>query len=501
MSSLINTLKKNVRRITKPLQTILGIGDTTLTAISKSKYTPKIIKQPIEKTQKYINTVVQGRNDYPPKARAIIKTDGEKPIKNIKIIRQPIQSFINTAFNVLTFGAFQKKLDELPYDKLFHLRMVIKLEDNTEIQIEKNEVINITKKIDTIKGQEEINIPFQGQLNLNQLLEGGKKILKDKFFTYRAFGNNCQDFQIALLKGSNLLNPEIQNFVKQDVDELATINPYLRSIANTFTDMGGKFNEIIQGTGIIKKHNKNYKVQSVVFDKSKWTKLKAKKWLSENNYKNDDIDVKENTLRFRQFDPKTVNKKLYRYTTHRLDNNIDLIIVYKQSKNINLNNDINMKHSIKAIGGELVHFDFNSHNSYGKSNNKMEGGALDLEQLPSINLSAPNQAAQMFNFRNKQKPQTTTFKPTQKILKSKNALLNNLTSEDIEDLKKLFSEVDEKKVKEKKNLEKTKILNKKRISDQDKVKIITTQSKRKNVRGTIEGKKEALKKYKKKSKK
>ncbi len=513
MSNIIKTLKRNVRRVTKPLQKLIGIGDTTITKIVKSKYTPNVISKPLQAVQSYATTVIQGRNDYQPSARAVIKQYGDKQIKEIKIIRQPIQSFINTAFNALTFGQFQKKLDELPYDKLFHLRMVVTMEDGKKIQIEKNEVINITLKVDTVKGQEELTAPINTTITLNQLLEGGKKILKDNYFTYRAFGNNCQDYQIALLKGSNLLTPQLENFIKQDVSELANINPFLKKIANTMTDLGGKFNEIIHGTGIHGKHGKTHKVQSVIFDSKKWTIPKAKKWLSENNYISPKVDRKLNTLRFRQLNPEEY--KEWSYTTHRLPDGIELVIIYKkQIKSKIRGNGINMKskiHTIKAIGGELVHIDLNSHNSSGKSKNTMEGdslsrktlkgdgikgGVLDLDMLPSINMTAPNQQAEMFNFRNKQKPQTPTFTPTVKTLKSKNALLNNLTADDIRDLKQLFSEVGREEIKKKEDTAKIRKKTIKRVKSEVK-KVKATKSPLAKIRGTIEGKKQALKKYKK----
>ena len=44
-------------------------------------------------------------------------------------------------------------------------------------------------------------------------------------------------------------------------------------------------------------------VQSVVFDKDKWTTEEAKQWLKDNNFSGTGVDEKENTLRFRQHDP------------------------------------------------------------------------------------------------------------------------------------------------------------------------------------------------------
>jgi hypothetical protein len=507
MSNIIKTLKRNVKRVYKPVQKLLGITDTTITNITNSKSTPNFIKKPLQAVQSYGHTVIEGRNDYQPKARAIIKQYGDKPIKAMKIIRQPIQSFINTAFNALTFGQFQKKLDELPYDKLFHLRMVVTMEDNKQIQIEKNEVINLTLKIDTVKGQEEMNVNIMSPITLNQLLDGGKTILKDRYFSYRAFGNNCQDYQLALLKGSNLLTPQLENFIKQDVSELANINPYLKKIANAFTDLGGKFNEIIHGTGIHKKHSKSHKDQSVVFDKKHWTVKEAKKWLLENNYTASKVDRKLNTLRFRQIDPEQFNRDEWKYTTHRLPDNIELVIVYKnpkQSKGTGINDNINM-HTIRAKGGELIHIDLNSHNSSGKSKNEMSGdgiketslkrtpvtgGVLDLDVPQPLPFMRPSQTMT-------QKQETNpTFKPQGKIFKSKNALLNNLTTDDIRDLKKLFSEIGEEEIKKKETTAKIRKATVKRIkTDAKKPK----KSPLAKIRGTIEGKRQALKKYKKKS--
>ena len=85
-----------------------------------------------------------------------------------------------------------------------------------------------------------------------------------------------------------------------------------------------------------------------------------------------------------------------------------------------------------------------------------------------------------------------TFKPTQKILKSKNVLLNNLTSEDIKDLKKLFSEVGEEETKKKSDIIKYRKATIKRLKNESKLK--TRKSNLSKVRGSTEAKREAIKK-------
>jgi len=181
-----------------------------LQTLGISKITPTPLKtilssrNPIKATVEYGKTVLFGRDNFPPDARKTIDQFGNEQIKSITIIRQPVQSFINKVFNALSFGQFQKKLDELPYDKLFHLRMVITLTSGKQIQVEKNEVINISTNITKHSKQEGVEVPVSRTLTLNDLLKGGQEKLKDKFFSYRAFDNNCQDFVMALLDGSNL---------------------------------------------------------------------------------------------------------------------------------------------------------------------------------------------------------------------------------------------------------------------------------------------------------
>ena len=44
-------------------------------------------------------------------------------------------------------------------------------------------------------------------------------------------------------------------------------------------------------------------VQSIIFKKKYWTTKQAKAWLKKNEYKFDDVDKKEETIRFRQAFP------------------------------------------------------------------------------------------------------------------------------------------------------------------------------------------------------
>ena len=106
--------------------------------------------------------------------------------------------------------------------------------------VDQNERINIIKSSRNEKNteQQEIsNVP--PNLTLNGMLEKTRRQMGDeKFFTYNAVSNNCQDFLLAFLQSSNIGTPENYTFVKQDTESLFRRLPILQKIAKSTTDLG-----------------------------------------------------------------------------------------------------------------------------------------------------------------------------------------------------------------------------------------------------------------------
>ena len=50
------------------------------------------------------------------------------------------------------------------------------------------------------------------------------------------------------------------------------------------------------------------KVQSVLFDKNKWSRQKASSWIKKNDFKIMKVDITDKFYRYRQFHPKTKDK-------------------------------------------------------------------------------------------------------------------------------------------------------------------------------------------------
>ena len=76
--------------------------------------------------------------------------------------------------------------------------------------------------------------------------------------------------------------------------------------------------------------NKNYVVQTILFKKSMWNDREAVKWLKKHNYRGVEVDEKENTLRYRQYEPEYVKSLGFKkYKTKELNDGIDIVLVYK----------------------------------------------------------------------------------------------------------------------------------------------------------------------------
>jgi hypothetical protein len=215
------------------------------------------------------SALAQGiRQDYPPDARETLARYGAGEVYDLKIIREPIQSYINKALEVITLGRWKQAKDSLNYDDLFHLSMIASLAmpdgNKAQIKIEKNEVINITDRF-ALKAQgvssgvsqhgsgqdaRVINVPVPCCITLQQMMDKAANAVGPSFFKYDAFNNNCQMFIANILRANNLSTPDIEAFVVQDAQSLLQQLPkYTKPFANTITNIAGLANRIIYGEG------------------------------------------------------------------------------------------------------------------------------------------------------------------------------------------------------------------------------------------------------------
>jgi hypothetical protein len=213
----------------------------------------KAVKSVVNKVKDTATAVIYGRDDYPPKVRDTISKYGDKVITGITLGRTPLGKPLMTALQVASGNTFSQKLENTPYDKLFHLFMCIEFA-NGKIVLEKNEVINTENSCKIPKDTEtkvitSSDIPTG--LTLIDALNKTKERMGGKFFTYSAKDNNCQDFIVAFLTANNIGNETDKSWVKQETKVLFEGNDRLRKIANTLTDIGARVDVLRQGAGII----------------------------------------------------------------------------------------------------------------------------------------------------------------------------------------------------------------------------------------------------------
>ncbi len=211
----------------------------------------KTITNPIINISDKLLNITEPILKFPPNVQQYINKYGNNKITNLTISRNPVNAMIQTALNFLSNG----KLNELPYDTLFHLQLFITLDNNTSFMIEKNERINAGNIVidDDTETMEINNIP---DITFSELLNNGLNFMgKKRFFIYHSSNSNCQDFILNLLHGNNINEQQYNEFIKQDATALFNNNTKLRKLANTLTDIGARFNQFING-GSVKKSTK-----------------------------------------------------------------------------------------------------------------------------------------------------------------------------------------------------------------------------------------------------
>jgi hypothetical protein len=241
-----------------------------------------------------------------------LKDYGNNKIISLKIVRTPIQKMLKTILNVISFNAFNT------FDQLYHLALIATVENNKDVIIEKNAVVNINLKYQITEKSEVMEVPYNENLTVNELLTNTlNKIGDDKFFLYNGLSQNCQMFVRDILKSNNLYSESINDFLFQDLTELkAQLPDYVGKTMNVVTDLGAIASQLM-GAGL-KIHSVKIK-KTVPFDDA----LKHFHNIVKNKNKKYYKDMK-NHYNFR-FIPKTkfIPKS---FKTKKINNEISLIL-------------------------------------------------------------------------------------------------------------------------------------------------------------------------------
>lgn len=175
----------------------------------------------------------------------ILRRYGDFKVVGIYPRRKPVIPAIESFINVISLGKYEANKAKANYDKMFHLGVILMLENMKGILVEKNEKINITDDFDNID-EEVIECKYNGGATLREFLENARKLVGDyTFFQYNAFSNNCQAFVNNLLIANGAMTREAGEWIKQDVGKiLKGLPPWVPKISQFVTDSYAKIRQI-----------------------------------------------------------------------------------------------------------------------------------------------------------------------------------------------------------------------------------------------------------------
>jgi hypothetical protein len=162
------------------------------------------------------------------------------------VCREPVYRVIEKIVRKLSSA-------DLPFDKIYHLFLVLTLKSpegkQVKLRLERNQTfeVSLAKSSDTdrttvtvpdgVTGDAcaRIIVPAGRNISLAEAMKNFEVEAKRRnpqlgAWRYAALpqgnipGNNCQDFCVSFLKGIGLLTPSLQNFIKQDVKNLLPEN-------------------------------------------------------------------------------------------------------------------------------------------------------------------------------------------------------------------------------------------------------------------------------------
>jgi hypothetical protein len=200
-----------------------------------------------KKTGRFIDTVINPDKYLPPSLKRVLNDHGEEVITKLTLRRNPVSSLITGAMNAVSGGTFYDNLKNQPYDKLFHLGLVVST-DNTNFVLEKIERVNVSYSISKPQGLEELSVSVPSGLTVRNLIDNTlNKMGKNKFLDYDGYNNNCQDFMMNVLQSNKVSNEENTKFVKQNTQVLFKDSSLLQKVSKKLTDIGASANVLMKG--------------------------------------------------------------------------------------------------------------------------------------------------------------------------------------------------------------------------------------------------------------
>lgn len=197
---------------------------------------------------KGIYDALVGNPALPKSFRNTLNKYGDQMIKSAVIKRTPLSKGVEGLLNVATLGKWNEIKGNI--DKLYHLYMVLTLENGKRLLLEKNErpVLSESIPADTKETQSSSVTTLTSPILLSEFIgKTIKRLSLEDYITYEGFTKNCQHFIRAHLLANGLLDPANMAFVYQDTKKLIEGTPsFSRWIAKKATDIAGTGRQLVE---------------------------------------------------------------------------------------------------------------------------------------------------------------------------------------------------------------------------------------------------------------
>ena len=129
-----------------------------------------------------------------PAVRRFTEQNGDAKITSIVVCRKPIVPAIERLASVVSGGRWDTNKKNLQYDSMFHLFLVMSLDNGRTIKLEKNHVVEISTN--TATGQDVVNAPAPRSITWRDMLAAAERAAggAEKLWVYDAVTQNCQWF-------------------------------------------------------------------------------------------------------------------------------------------------------------------------------------------------------------------------------------------------------------------------------------------------------------------
>lgn len=209
------------------------------------------IPEPIKKGISYVFNKSKNIGSFNKRAKKTLEQYGNKQIKDIKIFKEKIDGYVRKAISVISDSQ----------GNLYHLGLLITLDDGTEITCDKDHVVNVNVGSPIKSTTEVLDVDLKGKhITLNELLEKAiETVGKDQIFEYNALGGrNCQNFVVDVLSSSGLLTKAQEKWTLQSLQDLkdkSRLGDDTEAVVKGLTDTRNVIDNLT-GYGVKQKRNR-----------------------------------------------------------------------------------------------------------------------------------------------------------------------------------------------------------------------------------------------------